>query len=104
MTRRSISSRKSALRMFDDETKVERELFLSMLRSEYWAQMENGRLPENSMAAKRLLRSIDEAKDCRHICLMDWDVCVNKMSPEPGMVRFLCSFLPDWLEFVVLTL
>lgn len=56
----------------EDELTVERELFLSMLRSEYWEQMQQGRLPDRSNAAQRLLASVDEAGDAVRLRLTDW--------------------------------
>lgn len=61
------------------ELKVERELFLNMLRSEYWAQMSCSRLPENSMAASRLLESVDIALDCVRYRLTDWNAIYRKI-------------------------
>jgi len=80
-----------------NELKVERELFLSMLRSEYWAQMEAGRLPENSMAAKRLLSSVDAAADSMNLqeCLMDWEELERKLVAKPGIVAWFPFFMQE---------
>lgn len=81
----------------EDELKVERELFLSMLRSEYWSQMETGRLPDNSLACARLLRAVDEAADTVRTGLSDWDRIVSKLSP----ISRLKDSLPDFVQQLI---
>lgn len=78
-TGKTTSKPSLKVEMYPNELKVERELFLSMLRSEYWAQMSAGRLPDNSTAGKKLLASVDAALDEARIALLDWNDIMNKI-------------------------
>jgi hypothetical protein len=77
------------------EITIERELFLSMLRSEYWAQMESGSLPDNSEAAQILLHSVDVANDATGLGLVDWTQVFLSIFGSP-----LVEKLPESLQWI----
>eukprot|EP00927_Polykrikos_kofoidii_P077505 TRINITY_DN74443_c0_g1_i1.p1 TRINITY_DN74443_c0_g1~~TRINITY_DN74443_c0_g1_i1.p1 ORF type:complete len:1155 (+),score=194.57 TRINITY_DN74443_c0_g1_i1:115-3579(+) len=82
-----------------DELKVERELFLSMLRSEYWAQMSEGRLPDHSQAALHLLRSVDEAFDTARHSLTDWSSVFASMCTSTLVSRLWWPLQKVYLSY-----
>jgi hypothetical protein len=87
----------------DEELKVIREVFLHIVRSEYWDLIEKGEIPEHSTAATHLLASIEAAMDDCPTGLSDWSIvqksfqegsgCIAKMAPALGkMCLPTCPF------------
>eukprot|EP00747_Dinoflagellata_sp_TGD_P096728 gnl/TRDRNA2_/TRDRNA2_166926_c0_seq1.p1 gnl/TRDRNA2_/TRDRNA2_166926_c0~~gnl/TRDRNA2_/TRDRNA2_166926_c0_seq1.p1 ORF type:complete len:1078 (-),score=152.87 gnl/TRDRNA2_/TRDRNA2_166926_c0_seq1:8-2800(-) len=65
-----------------EEIKVERELFLSMLRAEYWSQLESGLLPDHAVGSVHLFTSVDMAEDVSSVILADWEQLLHAMLHE----------------------
>eukprot|EP00397_Hematodinium_sp_SG-2012_P002487 GEMP01002494.1.p1 GENE.GEMP01002494.1~~GEMP01002494.1.p1 ORF type:complete len:1068 (+),score=187.40 GEMP01002494.1:33-3236(+) len=61
---------------------MERELFLSMLRSEYWSMIKDGRLPERSEAGNTLLNTVDSAEDVMRWALSDLTEMWEYLTPK----------------------
>lgn len=70
---------------------MERELRLSMLRSEYWCMIKDGRLPERSEAAQVLLHSVDSAEDVTRWALSDLVEVWDHLKAKPASNNVLHS-------------
>lgn len=77
----SLNERKAVSVALHDweELVVERELFLSMLYSEYTNQLKTGMLPEHAHGAHSLFASVDAAGDFTHLGLCDWVILKRDM-------------------------
>lgn len=80
-----------------DEMVMERELFLSMLRSQYWSMIEKGSLPEKSEAQVVLLQSIDRAEDSTRWGLSDISEIRKYIHPKPAANNI---FVYGWKRFL----
>jgi NhaP-type Na+/H+ or K+/H+ antiporter len=74
-----------------------RQVFLQVLKSSYWEQIEHGFLPEDSNAAIALLNSVDVCLDQNSIALrdnspyklQDWNIVAPATRIAPGWVWFM---------------
>jgi len=83
--------------ILSEEMVMERELFLSMLRSQYWSMMEKGSLPEKSEAQQVLLQSIDRAEDSTRWGLSDITEIRKYINPKPPANNI---FVYGWKRFL----
>jgi NhaP-type Na+/H+ or K+/H+ antiporter len=70
-----------------------REVFMSVVRADYWEQIERHELPHDSDAALNLITSTDIAMDHVHEKLNDWAFLKDACVPPPRLVKFL-----KWLD------
>jgi NhaP-type Na+/H+ or K+/H+ antiporter len=78
-----------------------REVFLHVLKSEYWHVIEVGKLPRKGNAALMLLNSVDCAVDRVDIPLHDWDTLEPTLHVSPwvlGVMAWIDRVLPDAIE------
>lgn len=95
---RSVATSKTTL------IKYMRNAFLDMVRSVYWRNIKDGKLPRNSTAAALLLYSVELGQDFTQTeGFRDWDAIEQSLSPDrySWIVNF-CSGIDSALELVVL--
>merc|ERR1719160_1984421 len=86
----------------NDAMPTERELFLSMLRAEYWAMIDDGMLPPKCRATMILLNSADLAMAHSYGPLCDWEYLLAKVGRchacGAGFMGTVARFLSDFKE------
>lgn len=73
-----------------------REVFMCVVRADYWEQIEHHELPHDSDAALSLITSTDVAMDHVHEKLNDWETLKEACVPPKNMLKFL-----KWLDKVL---
>jgi len=73
-----------------------REVFMCVVRADYWEQIEHHELPHDSDAALSLITSTDIAMDHVKEKLNDWVYLKETCVPPAGLVKFM-KWLDRWL-------